>query len=68
LFHHWHGLKADRRYKDRWKILEETEFSPDRDLVADVQGLYQLQHYGDKRSSALRDLSRKYFHQRNEDA
>jgi hypothetical protein len=68
IFHHYHGPKADRRYKSRWKILEQTSFDQHRDLVADVQGLYRLQHHGDQRSHQLRDLTRRYFHERNEDA
>jgi hypothetical protein len=67
IVHHWHGSKADRRYKDRWKILEETKFDHYTDLVADAQGLYRFQHQG-KRHEQLRDLTRQYFHQRNEDA
>ncbi len=68
LLHHWHGSKKDRRYKTRWKILEETQFDQTRDLSVDTQGLYRLQHHGSKRSTQLRDLTRRYFHERNEDA
>jgi hypothetical protein len=68
IFHHFHGPKAARRYKDRWKILEQTKFDQFRDLVADVQGLYRFQHHGHERSNLLRDLTRRYFHERNEDA
>lgn len=68
IFHHFHGPKSSRKYKTRWKILEETQFDQNQDLVADVQGLYQFQHHGTERSDKLRDLTRNYFHQRNEDA
>jgi hypothetical protein len=64
LLHHWHGPKAQRRYSTRGQILAETSYDPDRDLVPDWQGLYQLS----PRSPALRDRVRTYFHERDEDA
>ena len=67
IFHHYHGAKKDRQYESRYRILKETEFDPDQDLVRDSQGLYRLQHYGGRRSDALRDRVRAYFHQRDED-
>jgi hypothetical protein len=68
IFHHFHGPKSARRYKDRWKILEQTKFDHTRDLVADAQGLYAFHHHGNARSNAMRDLCRRYFHERDEDA
>jgi len=72
ILHYYHGAKANRGYKSRWKILEETQFNPDKDLMRDAQGLYQLQSRlgggSSARSNALRDKVRKYFHARNEDA
>ncbi len=67
IFHHWHGPKAARRYKDRWKILEETRFNPRVDLAVDANGLYRFAHFGHERSTKMRDLCRDYFSQRNED-
>ena len=64
LLHYWHGPKAARRYQDRWQILIDTGFNPDRDLKRDWQGLYQLTN----RSIELRDQLRAYGRQRNEDA
>ncbi len=66
--HHWHGKKKDRRYWDRWKVLTETKFDPNRDLRADWQGLYALVDLGDERSIVLRDKSRDYYLARNEDS
>lgn len=68
LVHHFHGKKRDRRYQDRWKILTECKFDPDRDIRPDAYGLYQLVDHGDLRSIQLRDRVRDYFHMRNEDS
>jgi hypothetical protein len=68
LFHYWHGTKMSRAYKSRWKILEQTQFDHERDVVRDAQGLFRFQHHGTKRSDLLRDLVRDYFHARDEDA
>lgn len=68
ILHHWHGRKKDRRYTDRWKILVDFHFDPDRDIKPDSYGLYQLADHGDKRSILLRDKIRDYFFSRNEDA
>lgn len=67
LLHYWHGPKEDRRYMSRWEILTETKFNPVTDLKRDWQGLNQLVLESD-RQFLIRDLLRKYFSQRNEDA
>lgn len=66
--HFWHGKKKDRRYWDRWKVLTETQFDPNRDLRTDWQGLYALVDLGDERSIVLRDKARDYYLSRNEDS
>lgn len=68
ILHYWHGRKRDRRYQDRWRILTELQFDPDRDIRADSYGLWQLVDHGDKRSIELRDRIRDYFRMRNEDS
>jgi hypothetical protein len=68
ILHHWHGPKHARGYDTRYKIYESSQFDPERDLVADTQGLYHLVNDGSARSNRLRDDVRRYFHQRNEDA
>lgn len=68
IIHHWHGKKTDRRYGDRWKILVDTQYDPDRDIKTDAQGLWQLVDHGDVRSIELRDRIMKYFRARNEDS
>lgn len=64
LLHYFHGAKANRRYKDRWKILVDHQFNPDEHLQRDWQGLYQLSH---KAPLGLRDDIRRYFRERCED-
>ncbi len=68
LLHGWHGKKADRRYRDRWRILVENSYDPDTDLCRDAQGLYQLVDDGSPRHVRLRDQIRQYFAVRNEDS
>ncbi len=67
LLHYWHGRKADRGYKDRWKILVERSFNPDTDLTRNIQGVWHWCDRGTSRSAGLRDDVRKYFRSRNED-
>lgn len=68
IFHHWHGRKANRQYKDRWKILVESQFDPAIDIKRDWQGVYQLNDDGSDRMVRLRDDLRGYFRSRNEDS
>jgi hypothetical protein len=68
LVHYWHGKKVDRRYWDRWRVLVDNQFNPDRDIKYDWQGMLQLVDRGETRSIALRDDARRYFRSRNEDS
>lgn len=68
ILHHWHGKKVDRKYWDRWKVLQKWDFDPVRDLKRDWQGLYQVVDDGSPRSIGLRDGLRQYFRSRNEDS
>jgi hypothetical protein len=61
--HHWHGKKANRKYRDRGQILSSAKFDPELDLKPDDQGLWQLTD----RSPELREGIREYMRQRNED-
>jgi hypothetical protein len=63
ILHRWHGSKAKRGYRSRWKYLLDNQFDPYIDLKVDSQGLYALT--GSK--AALRDGLREYFRSRNED-
>ncbi len=68
ILHGWHGSKKKRGYKDRWKILTESQFDPARDLKRDWQGLYCLHDDGSDRMRKLRDDLRAYFRSRDEDS
>jgi hypothetical protein len=73
LIHYWHGKKRDRRYWDRWQIINETDFNPRVDLTPNYQGIYELSLRGKEsedfdKSVRLRDLLRHYFRSRNEDS
>lgn len=67
LVHHHHGPKSRRLYKDRWKILVDHRFDPERDLKRNAQGVWQLHDDGTARHRHLRDGIRNYLAQRNED-
>lgn len=64
LLHWWHGKKRDRRYIDRWEILRQHQYDPERDVRRDTQGLIQLSRPGER----MRDDLRGYFRARNEDS
>lgn len=40
--HHHHGPKKRRFYQDRWNILVENGFDPDKDIMYDHQGLIRF--------------------------
>lgn len=62
--HFWHGPKANRRYLDRWQIINDNAYDPALDLKRDAQGLYQLSGRNKKLTADLM----AYFRQRNEDS
>lgn len=64
LLHWFHGKKRDRRYLDRWEILKQHGYDPERDIRHDHQGLVQLTRQGER----MRDDLRAYFRSRNEDS
>lgn len=64
VLHYWHGPRNNRGYRTRGEILMRHRFDPDRDLLVDWQGLYQLTD----RCPKLRREVQEYFTARNEDA
>lgn len=40
--HQFHGPKRRRKYRERWQILIDHNFQPDKDIMYDQQGLLQL--------------------------
>lgn len=63
--HYWHGKRADRRYNERWKILENHNFSPIVHLKKDWQG---LDAFTPAANNGLMQDIRRYFTDRNEDS
>jgi len=61
--HNWHGEKANRKYVDRWMILEDNNFNPSKDLYKDENGLYVIR----EGNQQLIDQLIAYFKERNED-
>jgi len=64
IYHYFHGKKSDRRYNERWLVLEENKYQPSIDVHKDIQGILVL--YEDNHK--LRDDILMYFRQRNEDS
>jgi hypothetical protein len=62
--HHYHGLKKDRKYMERWHILVDNAFSPDEHLTYNKDGL--LIPTVACPQKILDDIV-KYFKERNED-
>jgi len=61
--HYYHGAAKDRRYNDRWKIIEKHGYDPEDDLKCDAQGLYTWT----SRCPQLAYDIRNYFATRRED-
>lgn len=64
IMHYWHGKKKDRGYFDRNKILADSKYDPEFDLIRDTRGVLRL----GRNNIVLRDGLRKYFRNRNEDS
>lgn len=62
--HHFHGKKKDRRYVERWRVLLDNHYDPERDIKYNHWGVLEL----DGRNNALRDGIRAYMRARNEDS
>jgi hypothetical protein len=62
--HHWHGRKTDRKYWERWQILQRYAYNPETDIKKNTWGVYEMA--GNK--PMLTQAVAGYFHARNEDA
>jgi len=62
--HHFHGLKINRKYKERWLILMNNNYAPTLHLTKDEIGV--LIPSVDCPDNMLDEIY-EYFHQRNED-
>lgn len=63
IIHEWHGRYKNRRYVERWSILQGNEFDPEVDIKYNSYGILVFATEKNK----LRDEIREYFRQRNED-
>ena len=61
--HHWHGRLEDRRYRERWDILTQNKYDPDRDIYKTSGGVIQLTLSGLRLQPEIHD----YFIGRQED-
>ncbi len=61
--HNFHGPKAFRYYRERWQILVDHGYDPDKHLMHDAQGLIQIVN-----NDALEVAIRKYNRARREDS
>jgi hypothetical protein len=66
LLHYFHGIKAHRKYQDRWHVLVDEQYNPQTDIKKDSQGVWQLV-VENERQERLRDKIRLYFRERQED-
>jgi hypothetical protein len=62
--HHFHGSKQNRKYTERWKILMENNFSPDRDICYDENGILVPTNCFSK---MFKEDIMNYFKERKED-
>lgn len=62
--HYWHGRLSDRGYGTRWQCLRDFQFDPNKDLVRNQDGVYQVV----PQKQGMADAILKYFQARNEDA
>jgi hypothetical protein len=62
--HHFHGSKLNRKYTERWKILMENQYSPDRDICYDETGILIPTNCFSKN---FKDDIMNYFIERKED-
>ena len=60
--HQFHGSKAARQYRERWQILVDAKYDPERDLMYDSQGVIKLAG-----KPNLEQAIRVYNRGRNED-
>lgn len=65
IFHYWHGKKADRKYQERWSIIKDNNFDPEKDITKNEQGVLE---WTERASEKLRKEMSEYFAQRNEDS
>jgi hypothetical protein len=63
--HFYHGSKKNRKYQERWQILVDNKFDPDRDITYSADGLLWFSNLCNEK---LRDQISEYFYTRDEDS
>ena len=63
ILHHWHGSMKNRRYRERWQILTNHLYDPQKDVLANPRGILQLTPRGRRMEKDLLE----YFTGRKED-
>lgn len=63
IVHYWHGRLQDRKYRERWQILVENNYSPMNDIYYAKSGAIQLTTTGKR---FAKDIT-QYFVDRKED-
>jgi hypothetical protein len=64
IHHHYHGTKQNRQYTERWKILMNHSFSPEKHLTYDEKGiLIPTKEFSEEFKADII----KYFKERKED-
>lgn len=65
IMHHWHGRLVDRRYQERWAILQKHRYCPQLHVKHNLQGVLELT---DSVTPSFKNDLRRYFIARAEDA
>ena len=65
ILHHWHGRLADRKYQERWVIMQKHKFDPRKHLKKNMYGVLE---FTDEIPEGLVEDFRNYFKAREEDA
>jgi hypothetical protein len=62
--HYFHGSKQNRKYTERWKVLMNNDYSPDKDICYDENGILVPTNCF---SEMFKDDIMNYFKERKED-
>lgn len=62
--HYFHGSKENRRYTERWKLLINNNYSPDKDICYDENGILVPTNCFSK---IFKEDIMNYFKERKED-
>lgn len=63
IVHHYHGSLENRKYRERWAILVDGKYNPEKDIVKNKFGVVQFTEIGQR----LEKNIVQYFEERKED-